>query len=153
MESLEIDEEVGGTAADGILDLHPGGKRRGGRRLLPDLPLRPERPLYPALHRRQRRRDGRGDAAAVFEPFFTTKKMGRGTGLGLSTCTHHPSSTTGGSTWRAARGRDDLLRLLSRGDGSFRGEAGVAGSRAFQEGEGTVLFADDEELIRDLAAR
>ncbi len=88
----------------------------------------------------------------VFEPFFTTKKMGRGTGLGLSTVYGIVKQHNGWINLESRRGEgDDLLRLLSRGDGAFAEEApGGTEHEPTGEGKETVLFADDEELIRDL---
>jgi PAS domain S-box-containing protein len=89
--------------------------------------------------------------ARVFEPFFTTKKPGKGTGLGLSTVygimKQHAGWITldsrpgAGTAFRAyfprsERARDDGLR--SRTD------------PAQGPGRETVLFVDDEEMIRDL---
>jgi len=72
----------------------------------------------------------------VFEPFFTTKKMGRERAGAVHRVRHHQAAQRVDQPGEPRGEGDDLLRLLSRGDGSFRGEAGVAGSRAFQEGEG-----------------
>ncbi|MHB8782813.1 MAG: hybrid sensor histidine kinase/response regulator [Desulfobacteria bacterium] len=87
----------------------------------------------------------------VFEPFFTTKKMGRGTGLGLSTVYGIIKQHNG---WinlesRAGKGTTFCAYFPEATDIPEESQAfpdtGPSGS-----GKETVLFADDEELIRDL---
>lgn len=92
-----------------------------------------------------------GTQRRVFEPFFTTKKMGRGTGLGLSTVygiikqhngwinleTRAGKGTTFCAYFPEATGLPEEVREIP--------ETAPPG-----KGKETVLFADDEELIRDL---
>ena len=88
----------------------------------------------------------------VFEPFFTTKKLGRGTGLGLSTVygiiKQHEGWINLDSRWgkgtvfhaylpRAAEGQEEMPIFPE----SSRGRTGKE----------TILLADDEEMIRNLA--
>jgi len=86
----------------------------------------------------------------VFEPFFTTKKMGRGTGLGLSTVYGIVKQHNGWINLESRAGKGTSFCVY------FPEATGLAEEAASQEtgpsgrGKETVLFADDEELIRDL---
>ncbi|HEX5690574.1 MAG TPA: ATP-binding protein, partial [Roseiflexaceae bacterium] len=91
----------------------------------------------------------------LFEPFFTTKEAGRGTGLGLATCygivKQHggqiwPYSEQGcGSTFRVY-----LPRIIAP---STSEEHHVVPTEELPRGSETVLLAEDEPLVRELAAR
>ena len=87
----------------------------------------------------------------VFEPFFTTKKMGRGTGLGLSTVYGIIKQHNGWINLESRAGKGTTFCVY------FPEAAGIPEeAQEFPEatpsgaGKETVLFADDEELIRDL---
>ncbi len=88
----------------------------------------------------------------VFEPFFTTKKMGRGTGLGLSTVYGIVKQHSGWINLESFVGKGTTFCAY------FPEAVGLPEEvQEFPEttpsgmGKETVLFADDEELIRDLA--
>ena len=90
----------------------------------------------------------------VFEPFFTTKEVGQGTGLGLSTCRDIVSQVAGyiavssgpseGSTFELY-----LPRIQAKGE-NLNGRDSPAD---LPRGSETVLLAEDEPLVRDVASR
>ncbi len=91
----------------------------------------------------------------IFEPFFTTKDIGKGTGLGLAMVygivqSHHGyiscSSQPGmGTTFR--------IYLPVSAAPARTPEAADMETPALPRGAETVLFVDDEEMLRDLGAR
>ena len=88
----------------------------------------------------------------VFEPFFTTKKMGRGTGLGLSTVYGIVKQHNGWINLESFTGKGTTFCAYfpeATADPEEAQES--AGTTPSGTGKETVLFADDEELIRDLA--
>jgi len=87
----------------------------------------------------------------VFEPFFTTKRLGRGTGLGLSTVFGIVKQHSGWINLESRKDRGSefqvyLPRTLRAGKAAETVPEGGGASR----GKETVLLADDEEMIRDL---
>jgi signal transduction histidine kinase/FixJ family two-component response regulator len=92
--------------------------------------------------------------ARIFEPFFTTKEVGRGTGLGLATV-YGVIKQSGGWIWvesepgKGTRFEVYLPRALEAAEPlASPTKIALAGSR----GE-TVLIAEDEDAVRDLASR
>jgi CheY-like chemotaxis protein len=87
----------------------------------------------------------------VFEPFFTTKKMGRGTGLGLSTVYGIIKQHNGWINLESRAGKGTTFCAYFPEATDLPEEAQVFPEAApAGAGKETVLFADDEELIRDL---
>jgi len=87
----------------------------------------------------------------VFEPFFTTKKMGRGTGLGLSTVYGIIKQHNGWINLESCAGKGTTFCAYFHEAMGLQEEASALPETAlFRMGKETVLFADDEELIRDL---
>ncbi len=90
----------------------------------------------------------------IFEPFFTTKGLAQGTGLGLSTVFGIVKIHGGHITYESKVGKGTIFDIyfpiahaeLCETDES-KGLVTVAG------GTETILLADDEDLIRDLAKR
>jgi len=88
----------------------------------------------------------------IFEPFFTTKELGKGTGLGLSTV-YGIVKQSGGYIWV-----DSALNQGTRFE-IFLPQTTEAVSlteqkevlRSMSRGVGTVLLAEDEEAVRELA--
>ncbi len=89
----------------------------------------------------------------VFEPFFTTKELGRGTGLGLATVygiveqhggfIHIASELEHGSTFSV---------YLPATDGRHVELPKIPEDHSFPMA-GTVLFAEDEEIVRNLGVK
>jgi PAS domain S-box-containing protein len=87
----------------------------------------------------------------IFEPFFTTKKMGRGTGLGLSTVYGIVKQHNGWINLDSHPGKGTTFcAYFPEAEGAVEEEAPKAEADRPVEGKETVLFADDEGLIRDL---
>ena len=103
------------------------------------------------------RDDGRGmdqeTQRRIFDPFFTTKKMGHGTGLGLATVYGIVRQHDGLVHVESDPGRGSTFSIwLPAGDNALPlAEPVVAG--AVPRGRETVLVAEDDEAVRELACR
>jgi len=92
----------------------------------------------------------------LFEPFYTTKDKGKGTGLGLSTAYGIIKQSGGDIEIESETGKGTLFRIyLPKTDPPPPGvEPGGAVEAASQpRGSETILFVEDEELLRRLGAR
>jgi signal transduction histidine kinase/CheY-like chemotaxis protein len=91
--------------------------------------------------------------AKVFEPFFTTKELGKGTGLGLATV-YGVVKQSGGYIWvdsapdQGTRFEIFLPQCAAAPQLPSEDEPAAKYSR----GVGTVLLAEDEEAVRELAS-
>ncbi|MDQ3818402.1 MAG: PAS domain S-box protein, partial [Acidobacteriota bacterium] len=88
----------------------------------------------------------------IFDPFFTTKEVGRGTGLGLSTV-YGIIKQTGGNIWVYSEiGRGTTFKIyLPRVDERAEQIPRSGGIREMAKGTETILLAEDEGLVRNLA--
>jgi PAS domain S-box-containing protein len=87
----------------------------------------------------------------VFEPFFTTKKMGRGTGLGLSTVYGIIKQHNGWINLESRAGKGTTFcAYFPEAMGLPEDASALPENVPSGRGKETVLFVDDEELIRDL---
>jgi len=91
----------------------------------------------------------------VFEPFFTTKGVGQGTGLGLSTV-YGIVKQSGGYVWvesTPAQGTTFTVCLPEVGELSAPAPPRTDTKRPEGGRTGTVLVIEDEDRVRELAAR
>ncbi|MFT3995781.1 MAG: response regulator [Asticcacaulis sp.] len=102
--------------------------------------------------------------AKVFEPFFTTKPLGEGTGLGLATvygivnqADGHISIT---SVVAPENGHGATFRIflpikvhVAKPDAPKVAPAAVKVTPRDMSGAGRILFVEDEEIVRGIAAR
>ena len=91
--------------------------------------------------------------AKIFEPFFSTKELGKGTGLGLSTV-YGIVKQSGGYIWvdsaPGAGTRFEIFLPQSMEVAALPSESDHA--PICDRGIGTVLLAEDEEAVRELAS-
>ena len=88
----------------------------------------------------------------VFEPFFTTKRVGRGTGLGLSTTYGIVRDHGGELSCESAPGEGTTFTVLLPVAASAPDPDSVP-SAAPSTGRGTVLVVDDEAVVRNVVLR
>ncbi|MGH7630048.1 MAG: ATP-binding protein [Gemmatimonadales bacterium] len=91
--------------------------------------------------------------AHIFEPFFTTKPPGAGTGLGLAMCYGIAKQADGHIMVESEPGRGAVLTVLLP---RTPGELSTVAERSRAElprGTETILVAEDDALVRLLAAR
>jgi len=87
----------------------------------------------------------------VFDPFFTTKPLGEGTGLGLSTVYGVVKAAKGVVTFHTETGRGTRFEIFLPGfESDSRARSAASGGIA--TGTGVILVAEDEHLVRRLAA-
>jgi PAS domain S-box-containing protein len=90
----------------------------------------------------------------LFEPFFTTKAEGKGTGLGLAIC-YGIVRQAGGNIWAYSEpGRGATFKVhLPKLDVPVDAANGAPAPAAVPRGQETILLVEDEDQIREVAAR
>jgi two-component system cell cycle sensor histidine kinase/response regulator CckA len=92
--------------------------------------------------------------ARVFEPFFTTKGLGKGTGLGLSTVYGIVGRLGGRVLVDSIEGKGTIFRVLLPQYHAPVSAADPSPARpAVEPGSETILLAEDEPAVRQLATR
>ena len=91
--------------------------------------------------------------ARVFEPFFTTKPSGSGTGLGLAMVYGAVEQNGGSIEVESSTSRGTTFRIFLPEARAKATEPSLPGAEEALRGTETVLLVEDEEAVREVAAR
>jgi two-component system, cell cycle sensor histidine kinase and response regulator CckA len=89
----------------------------------------------------------------VFEPFYTTKPAGQATGLGLATVYGFVRQSGGHVKLSSIAGRGTKISIYLPRVSPHLPQPRVSGSAGPSSGVQTILLVEDEEGVRDVAAR
>jgi two-component system, cell cycle sensor histidine kinase and response regulator CckA len=96
---------------------------------------------------------GKETVKHIFDPFYTTKEVGKGTGLGLSTVYGIVKNHGGHITCSSEPGEGTVFSIFLPALASSEEEIKIHIQASPRGGTETILFVDDEELIRDMASQ
>jgi nitrogen-specific signal transduction histidine kinase/ActR/RegA family two-component response regulator len=88
----------------------------------------------------------------IFEPFFTTKALGHGTGLGLAMVYGIVKQHNGMIHAYSEPGKGTSFKVYLPTSERMAGEVGSKIESRVEGGHETILLAEDEEMVRNLAA-
>ncbi len=89
--------------------------------------------------------------ARIFEPYFTTKDVGKGTGLGLSMAYGIVNQHDGHISLYSQPGLGTTFKVYLQANAKAVEKTGQAILPSFLGGDETILVAEDEETVRNLA--
>jgi two-component system cell cycle sensor histidine kinase/response regulator CckA len=89
----------------------------------------------------------------IFEPFFTTKELGRGTGLGLSTCHGVVSQAGGIISVRSELGTGTTFCIYLPREIAARDRTSLPVADSVRGGRETVLVVEDDDQVRAVVTR
>jgi PAS domain S-box-containing protein len=89
--------------------------------------------------------------AHIFEPFFTTKERGKGTGLGLSTVYGIVQQSGGAIRVDSVVGKGTTFHVYLPQVSAELVQPVAAVAPKTQQGSETILIAEDQQLVRELA--